>query len=138
MNFLFKKKREIIPHQREPLSLPYKGGEILCLFLDNFTNHTELMKETILKNEKLSHRWSMPFFVVYELTDTEVTFEIAEFLIDSIMRMGKNIGKLAFVGTTRQGRKHLTKCLAKYRNDLNFAVNYFYGHEPAKEWFIPG
>jgi hypothetical protein len=136
MSFI-KKKREVMPHLREPLLLPYRGGEILSLFLDNLTNHTELIKERIIANEKLSNRPSMASFVSYELIDTEITAEIAEFLVDSIMRMSKNIGKLAFVGTARQGRSNLKKCLAKHRDDIHFAIEYFTGYEPAKEWLIP-
>lgn len=136
MSLFFKKKREIMPHLWEPLVLPYRGGEILGLFLDNLTNRTELIKERILENEKLSHRPSMSPFVLFDVTDTAITAEIADFLTESIMRMGKNIGKLAFVGTTRQGRNNINKCLAKHRDGLNFAIEYFSGQEPAKEWLI--
>ena len=137
MSFFFKKKREIKPHLRNPLSLTYKGGVILSLFLDNLANDTKLIQERILKNEELSNRPSMPAFVTYELIDTEISYEIAEFLIDSIMRMSKNISKLAFIGTTRRGMKKIKKCLAKKGQDSNFAINYFAGYEPAKEWLLP-
>ena len=137
MNLFLKRKTELKPHLMAPLYLPYKGGELLGFFLDNFTNHAELIKETILKNEQSCHRPSMPFLVVYDVTATEITAEIAEFLIDSIGRMSKNIKKLAFVGATRQGKKQIQNCLAKQSHVINTAVNYFSGHEPAKEWLIP-
>ena len=136
LNTFSKAKKNIIPDLRDPFSLPYNQGEILCLILDGLGNNTELVLERIKLNEKCCIKPSTSSFVLYDIIDTEVTYEIASFLIRSLLRLEKSIMKLALVGITPTGKKNIKKYVSEHGIELDILMDFFSGIEPAKEWLI--
>lgn len=136
LNAFSKTKKNIVPDLRDPFSLPYNQGEILCLILDGLGNNAELIIERIKLNEQYCIKPSTSSFVLYDIIDTEVTYEVAGFFISSLLRLEKSIMKLALVGITATGKKNMRRYVSEYGIEFNFLMDFFSEMEPAKEWLI--
>ncbi len=136
LNAFSKAKKNIIPDLRNPFSLPYNNSEILCLILDGLDNNTELVLERIKLNEQVCIKPSTSSFVLYDITDTKVTYEVASFIVRSLLRLEGSIMKLALVGITATGKKNIKRYVCDHKIELDILMGYFSGMEPAKEWLI--
>lgn len=121
---------------RESLSLPYGGTELWYSCLDSLKDNYPVIKEKILKDERQICRPSSPSLILYHLYDTEITYELAQVIVDSLIRSRTYIQKLAIIGLSKEGKHNIKKYLQKSKLQLNITVKYFDDFEKAKEWLV--
>ena len=75
------------------------------------------------------HVWHAGVFV---LNETSITEELISEIADAIIKPGKQFMRVAFVGVDRRSCRKLKKLLYGH----SFAIKFFDGIEPAKEWTL--
>ena len=121
---------------RESFPLPYSGTTLWYSCLDSLKDDRELIREKILKEEKLICRPSNPALILYHLYDTMIDYELAEAIVNSILRSQRYIRKLAIIGLSKHGKVNIKKYLKKSGLRFNMVTEYFDDFEKAKEWLV--
>jgi len=94
-----------------------------------------LIRVKISKNEEAIKHPNKRYRILYHLDGTDINISVAELIVESISEMRKNIFKLAFVGTSGQGKRRIKKRLIK--NGQKFLKPmYFSSMDQAKDWLV--
>ena len=77
-------------------------------------------------------RPSAPGYIAFVLDETLITDELISEIADALLKSEKRFMRIAFVGEDRLSSKKLNKLLQGH----GFAIKFFEGIEPAKEWLM--
>jgi hypothetical protein len=133
---LSKEKIRSVPDLRPSFLLYHNGGEVWISCIDNLGDDMKLIKEKIYNNELSLMIPNKHYRVLYHLDGTEVTYDVAEYMMDSLVRSRKNIIKIAIVGTTRKGKYIIERCMNNAAVGQSLGINYFSSMDQAKDWLI--
>ncbi|OPA73673.1 hypothetical protein BVG16_26600 [Paenibacillus selenitireducens] len=134
IRYLFKVQSIRVPDLRPSFLLYHNGGEVLISCIDNLGSDIKLIKEKVNNNENLMRMPNKLYRVLYHLDGTDVTNEIAEYIMESLIRSQQNICKIAIVGTTKSEKKNLNKWKSNFGCSLG--INYFSSMDHAKDWLV--
>ena len=112
--------------------LYFNDGEIWFEHLDGIYQYTGLTIEKLCADSDFFCRPSAPSYIAFVLDETVVTDELILTIAEKLKNSGKQFMRVAFVGANRKAKNSLKKCL----KGNGFAVSFFDGIEPAKEWLI--
>lgn len=118
--------------KKKSFILPYAGGEIWFEHLDGIYQYSELAVEKLRKDIAAFRRPSSPGYIIFVLDETSITEKLISEIADALIKPGKQFMRVAFVGTDRLSCRKLKKLLYGY----SFAIQFFDGIEPAKEWIL--
>jgi len=118
--------------KKKSFILPYAGGEIWFEHLDGIYQYTELAVEKLHKDTAVFRRPSSPGYIIFVLDETSITEELISEITDALIKPGKQFMRVAFVGVDRRSCRKLKKLLYGH----SFAIKFFDGIEPAKEWTL--
>ena len=124
--------RELPGFRKKSFVLYFNGGEIWFEHLDGLHQHTELAIEKLCTDSDFFCRPSAPSYIAFILDETVVTDELILTIAENLKKSGKQFMRVAFIGANGKAKNNLRKCL----RGNGFAVNFFGGIEPAKEWLI--
>ncbi|MGG3280094.1 hypothetical protein [Paenibacillus solani] len=132
----FFKRIKSVPDLRASFSLYHNGGEVWISCIDNLGSDVQLIKEKVKKNEDLMRTTNKQYRVLYHLDGTDVIYEIADYIMESLVRTKQNILKIAIVGTTRSGKNNINKCLTHESTRRSLGIKYFSSMDQAKDWLV--
>lgn len=118
--------------KKKSFILPFAGGEIWFEHLDGIYQYTELALQKLRTDTPLLRRPSSPGYITFVLDETIVTEELIFEITDVLLKPGKQFMRAAFVGADKSSCKKLKKLLYGH----GFAIKFFDGIEPAKEWIL--
>lgn len=118
--------------RKKSFILPFAGGEIWFEHLDGIYQHTELAIQKLRADTAVFRRPSAPGYITFVLDETRITEELITEIADALITPGKRFMRVAFVGADRLSCKRLKKILCGH----GFAIRFFDGIEPAKEWLL--
>ena len=118
--------------RKKSFVLPFAGGEIWFEHLDGMGSYTELAVQKLRADAVEFRRPSAPGFIAFVLDETVVTEALTAEIAGALLRPGKRFMRAAFVGADGLSRKMLKKRLDGH----GFAIRFFDGIEPAKEWLL--
>lgn len=118
--------------RKKSFILPFAGGEIWFEHLDGIYQYTGLAIQKLRTDTAAFRRPSSPGYIAFVLDETIITEELICEIADSLINPGKQFMRAAFVGADGPSRKKLKKLLYGH----GFAIKFFDGIEPAKEWLI--
>ena len=118
--------------KKKSFILPYAGGEIWFEHLDGIYQYTELAVEKLRKDTMTFRRPSSPGYITFVLDETMITDKLISEIADALTGPGKRFMRTAFVVADALSRKRLKKLLYGH----GFAIKFFDGIEPAKEWIL--
>lgn len=118
--------------RKKSFVLSYAGGEIWFEHLDGIYQYTELAIEKLRKDTATFRRPSAPASITFVLDETMITEELIGEITNALMTPGKRFMRVAFVGADGSSCKRLKKLLYGH----GFAIKFFDGIEPAKEWIL--
>ncbi len=131
-DFVDKSPEELPGVKKKSFILPFAGGEIWFEHLDGIYQYTELAIKKLRADAATFCRPSSPGYITFVLDETAVTQELIGEIADLLITSGKRFMRAAFVGADRSSCKKLKKLLYGH----GFAVKFFDGIEPAKEWIL--
>lgn len=127
-----KNPEELPGVRKKSFLLPFAGGEIWFEHLDGIYQYTGLAIEKLRADTATFRRPSAPGYITFVLDETMITEELISEIADALIKPGKQFMRAAFVGADRLSCKELKKVLYGH----GFAIQFFYGIEPAKEWLL--
>ncbi len=127
-----KKPSELPGVRKKSFILPFAGGEIWFEHLDGIYQYTELAIEKLRADTATFRRPSAPEYIAFVLDETIITEELISEIVNALIRSDKQFMRAAFVGADKLSCKKLKKLLYGH----GFAIKFFDGIEPAKEWLL--
>ena len=118
--------------RKKSFILPFAGGEIWFEHLDGIYQYTDLAIQKLCADAPIFRRPSSPGYITFVLDETIITEELISEIADALIKSGKQFMRVAFVGTDGLSCKKLKKLLYGH----GFAIKFFDGIEPAKEWIL--
>ncbi len=118
--------------RKKSFILPFAGGEIWFEHLDGIYQYTELAIKKLRTDTAIFRRPSSPRYIAFVLDETTVAEELISEIADALVKPGKQFMRVAFVGADGLSCKKLKKLLDGH----GFAIEFFDGIEPAKEWLL--
>ena len=118
--------------RKKSFILPFAGGEIWFEHLDGIYQYTEFAIQKLHVDTSIFRRPSSPGYITFVLDETIVTQELISEITESLIKPGKNFMRAAFVGADKITCKKLKKLLRGH----GFAIKFFDGIEPPKEWLM--
>lgn len=118
--------------RKKSFILPFAGGEIWFEHLDGIYQYTELAIKKLRADAPTFRRPSSPGYITFVLDETVITEKLISEITDALISPGKRFMRAAFVGADGASRKKLNKLLYGH----GFAIRFFDGIEPAKEWIL--
>ncbi len=118
--------------KKKSFILPFAGGEIWFEHLDGIYQYSELAIEKLRSDTPIFRRQSSPGYITFVLSETAITDELISAIAGSLIKPGKQFMRAAFVGADGVSSKKLKKLLYGH----GFAIKFFNGIEPAKEWIL--
>ncbi len=132
LGWIDKNPYELPGVKKKSFILPFAGGEIWFEHLDGIYQYTELAIEKLRTDTAVFRRPSSPGHIAFVLDETVITEELISEIANALIKPGKNFLRAAFVGADGPSCKKLKKLLYGH----GFAVKFFDGIEPAKEWLL--
>lgn len=130
--FVDKNPEELPGVKKKSFILPFAGGEIWFEHLDGIYQHTDLAIKKLRTDTTAFRRPSAPGYITFVLDETLITDELISEIADALLKSEKRFMRTAFVGADRLSSKKLNKLLQGH----GFAIKFFDGIEPAKEWLM--
>lgn len=118
--------------RKKSFPLSFAGGEIWFEHLDGIYQYTGLAAQKLHRDTPMFRRPSSPGYIAFVLDETVITEELISGIADALLRPGKQFLRAAFVGADGRSCKKLKKLLHGH----GFAVGFFDGIEPDKEWLL--
>lgn len=118
--------------RKKSFILPFAGGEIWFEHLDGIYQYTELAIQKLHADTAIFRRPSSPGYITFVLNETMITEKLISEIAAALTEPGKQFMRAAFVGADRLSCKKLKKLL----HGQGFAIRFFDGIEPAKEWLL--
>lgn len=119
--------------RKKSFVLPFAGGEIWFEHLDGIYQYTGHAIQKLRADTPIFRRPSSPGYIAFVLDETVLTEELISEIAAALSESGKTFMRAAFVGADKSSCKKLKKLLYGH----GFAVQFFDGIEPAKEWLLP-
>lgn len=91
------------------LILQHKGGEYISINISSLEDNHELIWETIRQAEKRLLKPSTTTNVAIQILDTKFNQMIADEIVDWLIKMKKDIFRLAIIGATIRHKRTLKK-----------------------------
>ncbi|MGN1445829.1 MAG: hypothetical protein ACI4WV_05985 [Eubacteriales bacterium] len=110
----------------------FAGGEIWFEHLDGMYQYTELAIEKLRMDSPVFHRPSSPAHIAFVLDETVVTDELIRQIADELIHTDKHFLRIAMIGADKKAQRKLKKALS----EGGFAMSFFEGIDPAKEWLV--
>jgi len=132
LRYIDKSPDELPGVKKKSFILPYAGGEIWFEHLDGMYQYTELVIEKLRADTPIFRRPSSTGYITFVLDETVITEDLISEIADALLKPGKHFMRAAFVGTDSLSYKKLKKLLYGH----GFAIKFFDGIEPAKEWLL--
>jgi len=132
MGYIDKDPNELPGVKKKSFILPFAGGEIWFEHLDGIYQYTELAIEKLRADTAAFRRPSSTGYIAFVLDETIITEELISEIAYSLVKPGKRFMRAAFVGADGYSNKKLKRLLYGH----GFAVKFFDGIEPAKEWLL--
>lgn len=123
---------ELAGVKKKSFILPYAGGEIWFEHLDGIYQYTEFALEKLRGDTAAFRRPSAPAYIIFVLDETMITEELISEITNALITPGKRFMRVAFVGADGSSCRKLKKLLYGH----GFAIKFFDGIEPAKEWIL--
>ena len=123
---------ELLGVKKKSFILPYAGGEIWFEHLDGIYQYTGLAIQKLRKDTAIFRRPSSPVYITFVLDETMITEELISEIANALITPGKRFMRAAFVGADRPSCRKLKTLLCGH----GFAIKFFDGIEPAKEWIL--
>lgn len=127
-----KKPDELPGVRKKSFILPFAGGEIWFEHLDGIYQYTEFAIEKLRKDTAIFCRPSSPGHITFVLDETLITEELISEIVEALIKPGKRFMRVAFVGVDTISCIKLKTLLYGH----GFAIKFFGGIEPAKEWLL--
>ena len=127
-----KKPEELPGVKKKSFILPFAGGEIWFEHLDGIYQYTEFAIQKLRADTPIFRRPSSPGYITFVLDETFITEELISEITNALLKPDKRFMRVAFVGADSVSCKKLKKLLSGH----GFAVKFFDGIEPAKEWIL--
>lgn len=121
---------------RDSFKITFHDAELWAANFDSLGDHYELIKKKFLEDIAVLKRPSSPSQVLLNLHQTDVTNELAHFLIDNFESAQPYLKKVVFSGLCYRAKRELQKYIFKKQPGLQFAVNFIDDVEKAKEWLL--
>lgn len=118
--------------RKKSFILPFAGGEIWFEHLDGIYQYTDLAIEKLRTDTETFRRPSSPGYITFVLDETIISEELISEITEALMKPGKQFMRVAFVGADGLSCIKLKSLLYGH----GFAVKFFDGIEPAKEWLL--
>ncbi len=118
--------------RKKSFILPFAGGEIWFEHLDGIYQYADLAIQKLRTDAAVFRRPSSTGYVAVVLDETVVTDALISEIAHALTKPGKRFMRVAFVGADGLSCKKLEKLLYGH----GFAVRFFDGIEPAKEWLL--
>ena len=118
--------------RKKSFILPFAGGEIWFEHLDGIYQYTDLAIQKLRTDTVTFRRPSSTGYLAFVLDETVITDALISEIADALIRPGKPFMRVAFVGADGLSCKKLKKLLYGH----GFAIRFFDGIEPAKEWLM--
>lgn len=112
--------------------LQYSGGEIWFEHLDGMYDRTNLVLEKLHGDSVIFHRPSAPSHIAFVLDETTVSDAVIAAIVDELLHTQKLFLRVALIGTNKKVQKKFKTAL----KEKTFALCFFDGIEPAKEWLV--
>lgn len=100
--------------------------------MDGIYQYTELAIEKLRRDSAIFRRPSSTGYITFVLDETIITEELISEIAAALLKPGKHFMRAAFVGADVLSCKRLKKLLYGHA----FAIRFFDGIEPAKEWLM--
>lgn len=120
--------------RKKSFLLPFAGGEIWFEHLDGIYQYTGLALQKLRADAATFRRPSSPRYIAFVLDETLLTEELISEIIDALLKPGKQFLRVALVGADGASCRKLKRRLDGH----GFAIGFFDGIEPAKEWLLDG
>ncbi len=130
--YVDKEPDELPGVRKKSFILPFAGGEIWFEHLDGIYQYTELAVQKLQADTATFCRPSSTEYIAFVLDETVITEELIAEIVKALTGRGKQFMRAAFVGADGPSRKKLKKLLYGH----GFAIKFFDGIEPAKEWLL--
>ena len=127
-----KNPEELPGVKKKSFVLPFAGGEIYFEHLDGIYQYTELAIKKLRADIPAFRRPSSTGYIAFVLDETTITDELIYEIADALISPTKQFMRAAFVGADRRSVKKMKKILYGH----GFAIGFFDGIEPAKEWLL--
>ena len=127
-----KKPDELPGVRKKSFVLPFAGGEIWFEHLDGIYQYTEVAIQKLRMDAAVFRRPSSPGYIAFVLDETWITEELISEIAAALVEPGKRFMRAAFVGADGLSGKKLKRSLYGH----GFAIKFFEGIEPAKEWLL--
>lgn len=118
--------------KKKSFVLPFAGGEIWFEHLDGIYQYSEFAVRKLRADTAVFSRPSSPGHITFVLDETIITEELITEIYDALTGHGKRFMRAAFVGADVHSCKKLKRLLYGH----GFAIGFFDGIEPAKEWSV--
>jgi len=93
LGYIFNRQIKSVPDLSASFSLYHNGGEVWISCIDNLGSDMQLIKEKVKNNEDLMRITNRQYRVLYHLDGIDVIYEIAEYIMESLIRTKPNILK---------------------------------------------
>ena len=100
--------------------------------MDGIYQYTELAIEKLCRDSAIFRRPSSTGYITFVLDETIITEELISEIAAALLKPDKHFMRAAFVGADVLSCKRLKKLLYGH----GFAIRFFDGIEPAKEWLM--
>ncbi len=127
-----KNPEELPGVRKKSFVLPFAGGEIWFEHLDGIYQYTGLATQKLRTDTAVFRRPSAPGYIAFVLDETVITEELIMEITKALIAPGKQFMRAAFVGADGHSCRKLKKLLYGH----GFAIKFFDGIEPAKEWLL--
>lgn len=118
--------------RKKSFLLPFAGGEIWFEHLDGIYQYSELAIEKLRTDSPVFHRPSSPAHIAFVLDETAITDELIRQIADELLHTNKHFLRVAMIGADKKAQRKLKKILS----GSGFAMKFFDGIDPAKEWLV--
>ena len=130
--YAYKNPDDLPGIKKKSFILPFAGGEIWFEHLDGIYQYTELAIQKLRADTANFRRPSAPRHIAFVLDETMMTEELVSEIADVLTGSGKQFVRAAFVGADGLTRRRLRRLFCGH----GFAIKFFDGIEPAKEWLL--
>ncbi len=117
---------------RQSMNLPFNNTEIWGEELDALSVYTDVVKEKFLKDMEIIKKQSSPSLIAVHLNETLVDSELVELIVTELVKAGKSVRKVVFVGLDKQTEK-MFKAMIKKRN-AEYSFYFIDDYEKGKQW----
>ncbi|MGM9681873.1 MAG: hypothetical protein ACI3XR_10270 [Eubacteriales bacterium] len=118
--------------RKKSFLLPFAGGEIWFEHLDGIYQYSELAIEKLRMDSPAFHRPSSSAHIAFVLDETVITDELIRQIADELLHTTKHFMRIAMIGADKNAQRKLKKVLS----GAGFALKFFDGIDPAKEWLV--